>query len=361
MSGRAEKRGSTASMPILHDAAINKMTVKQLKEELKARGQTRNLRKAELAAKLKRVVRETETNGHGSKDGADQVVAELTPPTSAMSNVSPSNPNANAISIIAVAIFAVCVLYKILSALPSVGECEGISPIWLVRTGLQGKLSPIVDASPDSVEGGLQRLKTCSDVMGRDNGSQVVVAYVALYMFFQAFLVPGPNLLLSVFAGALFPDFMFGTFMVAFSCTTGAVISYYLAHFFMGSIMERTVPERVASFRMRIAANRDNIFFYMLFLRLTPLLPNWFINLSSPVVGVPVSSFAFATLLGQMPMNILYWNCGKTFFDAVGDKSLELVGKKMVGAVALLGVAALLPVLLKSQIQAFEKRMGKSK
>ena len=60
-------------------------------------------------------------------------------------------------------------------------------------------------------------------------------------------------------------------------------------------------------------------------------------------------------------MNILYWNCGKTFFDAVGNKSLELVGKKMDGAVSLLGIAALLPVLLKSRIQAFERRMGNKK
>ena len=117
----------------------------------------------------------------------------------------------------------------------------------------------------NTLEEGLRRLKACSDATPQDH---VVVAYSALYIFFQAFLIPGPNLLLSVFAGALFPNFAFGTFMVAFSCTAGAVISYILASLLMGPVVERAIPARVAAFRARIAANRDNLFFYLLFLRL---------------------------------------------------------------------------------------------
>jgi hypothetical protein len=38
----------------------------------------------------------------------------------------------------------------------------------------------------------------------------------------------------------------------------------------------------------------------MLFLRLTPLIPNWFVNVSSPIVGMPFAYFFFGTLLGKL-------------------------------------------------------------
>jgi uncharacterized membrane protein YdjX (TVP38/TMEM64 family) len=343
--------------------------VAELKAQLKARGLSAGrLRKAELAAKLARAIEEERhlfaAAEASDDDEAGEISREEDTDTATSSSAASSSPrgflaDSGTMRMIAVAGASAFLLYRFLASMPRVEECDGVSPAWLVRTGLQGKLAPVgIAPSQDTLEKGLRRLKACSDATPQN---QVILAYAALYMFFQAFLVPGPNLLLSVFAGALFPNFVFGTCMVAFSCTAGAVISYTLAQFFMGPVMERTVPDRVAAFRGRISANRDNIFFYMLFLRLTPLLPNWFINLTSPVVGVPVTSFALATLLGQMPMNILYWNCGKTFFEAVDEGSLQLVGRDMVGAVALLGVAALLPVLLKGKIEAMEKSMGKSK
>jgi uncharacterized membrane protein YdjX (TVP38/TMEM64 family) len=47
-----------------------------------------------------------------------------------------------------------------------------------------------------------------------------------------------------------------------------------------------------------VEANRHNLVFYLLFLRVSPLLPNWFINIASPVIGVPLKDFVIATLIG---------------------------------------------------------------
>lgn len=44
--------------------------------------------------------------------------------------------------------------------------------------------------------------------------------------------------------------------------------------------------------------HRQNLFWYMLFLRLTPLIPNWFVNLGSPLVGMPYIYFLVATFFG---------------------------------------------------------------
>jgi uncharacterized membrane protein YdjX (TVP38/TMEM64 family) len=99
----------------------------------------------------------------------------------------------------------------------------------------------------------------------------------------------------------------------------------------------------------------------MLFLRLTPLLPNWFINLSSPVVGIPVSTFACATFFGQMPMNLVFWFSGNTFFKALeGEDGGDPFEKnlKVVLAVSLIGLGSLVPVLLKKRLEAAEAAMG---
>jgi len=41
----------------------------------------------------------------------------------------------------------------------------------------------------------------------------------------------------------------------------------------------------------------------MLFLRLTPLVPNWFVNIASPIVGMPIKIFATGTLFGKENLN----------------------------------------------------------
>ena len=43
---------------------------------------------------------------------------------------------------------------------------------------------------------------------------------------------------------------------------------------------------------------------YILFLRITPFLPNWFINVVSPVINVPLWTFFFATVLGKLPLGL---------------------------------------------------------
>ena len=50
------------------------------------------------------------------------------------------------------------------------------------------------------------------------------------------------------------------------------------------------MPASLDAFREKVAANGDNLLWYMLFLRVTPLVPNWFVNLACPLVGMPVRS-----------------------------------------------------------------------
>ena len=41
----------------------------------------------------------------------------------------------------------------------------------------------------------------------------------------------------------------------------------------------------------------------MIFLRFTPLVPNWFVNLASPIVGMPFLHFSLGTFFGKLKKN----------------------------------------------------------
>ena len=66
--------------------------------------------------------------------------------------------------------------------------------------------------------------------------------------------------------------------------------------------MLRKFPALFHKFHGMVEANRQNLFWYMLFLRLTPLIPNWFVNLGSPLVGMPYVYFIVATFFGTLSM-----------------------------------------------------------
>ena len=96
-------------------------------------------------------------------------------------------------------------------------------------------------------------------------------------------------------------------------------------------------------FKHSIDNNKQNLFFYLLFLRITPLLPNWLINLSSPVVGIPYKYFILATFIGLMPANIMHVNMGSEI------SQLKQIGFdfKILFFLFLLGLFALIPVFAK--------------
>ena len=45
------------------------------------------------------------------------------------------------------------------------------------------------------------------------------------------------------------------------------------------------VPERVERFRLRLEENRQELPFFLLFLQLFPMSPNWALNMASGVLG----------------------------------------------------------------------------
>eukprot|EP00826_Nyctotherus_ovalis_P011999 TRINITY_DN1312_c0_g1_i12.p1 TRINITY_DN1312_c0_g1~~TRINITY_DN1312_c0_g1_i12.p1 ORF type:complete len:124 (+),score=33.46 TRINITY_DN1312_c0_g1_i12:624-995(+) len=115
-------------------------------------------------------------------------------------------------------------------------------------------------------------------------------------------------------------------------------------------LVVKAFPKLIKELNKRIEDNKENLIYYMLFLRISPLLPNWFINVSAPIVGIPYSYFLFATLFGLMPANILHVKTGLML------KEINSIGFNIKNFLLLfcLAFAALIPTLFKKQISNYK-------
>jgi uncharacterized membrane protein YdjX (TVP38/TMEM64 family) len=47
-----------------------------------------------------------------------------------------------------------------------------------------------------------------------------------------------------------------------------------------------------------VEKNRSDLFYYMIFLRIVPVVPQWLVNIASPLINVPLYTFMPAIFLG---------------------------------------------------------------
>lgn len=105
-------------------------------------------------------------------------------------------------------------------------------------------------------------------------------------------------------------------------------------------------PEPAAQFRLKVAQNRPCLLSYLLFLRITPIVPNWVINLVSPLIDVPFPTFFWATFLGVAPPSFLHIQTVKSLQNYVNSKSEQSSFNDLL-VLILCAFFALVPALFK--------------
>ena len=120
--------------------------------------------------------------------------------------------------------------------------------------------------------------------------------------------MPGTGVL-AILAGPIFGPYK--GFLIVHTCSiTGACICYMISMKLGSDAIQNRFPEKYAMFKQKIEENRQNLFWYYLFLRLTLIFPNLLINTVSGLVGVPLAIFASASVLGQLPFTFMYIKTG---------------------------------------------------
>ncbi|XP_025960212.1 transmembrane protein 41B isoform X2 [Dromaius novaehollandiae] len=145
---------------------------------------------------------------------------------------------------------------------------------------------------------------------------QVLVAYFATYVFLQTFAIPG-SIFLSILSGFLYP------FPLAL---------------FLTCLVER---------------HREHLINYIIFLRITPFLPNWFINITSPVINVPLKIFFIGTFVGVAPPSFVAIKAGTTLYQLT--TAGEAVSWNSVFVLMILAILSILPAVFQKKLkQKFE-------
>ncbi|KAM9421983.1 transmembrane protein 41B isoform 1-T1 [Salvelinus alpinus] len=177
--------------------------------------------------------------------------------------------------------------------------------------------------------------------------TQVLVAYFTTYIFLQTFAIPG-SIFLSILSGYLYP-FPLALFLVCLCSGLGASFCYMLSYLVGRPVVYRYLTERAQKWSQQVDKHRDHLINYIIFLRITPFLPNWFINITSPVINVPLGVFFLGTFFGVAPPSFVAINAGTTLYklttagEAVSWNSLIVLG--------VLAVLSILPVCFQKKLQ----------
>ncbi|KAM6916359.1 transmembrane protein 41A-B [Xenentodon cancila] len=105
-------------------------------------------------------------------------------------------------------------------------------------------------------------------------------------------------------AGAIFGPWE-GLALACLLTTSGSTFCFLLSSVFGKQYVVHFFPDRVALLQRKVEDNRSSLFFFLLFLRFFPMTPNWFLNITCPVLNIPISIFFFSVLIGLIPYNFI--------------------------------------------------------
>jgi len=76
-------------------------------------------------------------------------------------------------------------------------------------------------------------------------------------------------------------------------------------------ICDKYLHRRIDEWRDTLSDQQGHVIFYITFLRVIPFLPDWFINITSPHVGVTYKTAFWSTFVGTIPTNFVAVEIGK--------------------------------------------------
>ncbi|XP_015265847.1 PREDICTED: transmembrane protein 41B [Gekko japonicus] len=176
---------------------------------------------------------------------------------------------------------------------------------------------------------------------------QVLVAYFATYVFLQTFAIPG-SIFLSILSGFLYP-FPLALFLVCLCSGLGASFCYMLSYLVGRPVVYRYLTEKAVKWSKQVERHREHLINYIIFLRITPFLPNWFINITSPVINVPLKVFFIGTFLGVAPPSFVAIKAGTTLYQLT--TAGEAVSWNSVFVLMILAILSILPAVFQKKLK----------
>ncbi len=190
-----------------------------------------------------------------------------------------------------------------------------------------------------------------------------VLVYIAIYALLVALSLPC-GLIMSTAGGLLF-GWLLGGLAAMAGATLGATTVFVIARTAVGD----TLSQRAGPWLAKLSEGfQKDALSYLLFLRLVPAFPFWFVNIAPAVLGVPLKTFVLGTVVGIVPATFAFASAGagldsvimaakNAHTACVAAKGAaacpfklhvsSLLTKELILALVLVGLVALMPVGLR--------------
>lgn len=192
-----------------------------------------------------------------------------------------------------------------------------------------------------------------------ENQILAIVAFASIYIVTIALCLPA-NVIMALTAGVLFGGLTGGTVAVL-SSTLGGVVFFIALRAGFATSAARHAPSSIAG--LMDGFKRDG-FFYLLFLRVTPIFPFFIVNIAAALCGIRLTVFVAATLIGIAPVTFSYSFAAAGLEQAIAKQAeaylackaaaqsacpvlspTSLIGSDFLLPLSVLGALTILPVL----------------
>lgn len=175
----------------------------------------------------------------------------------------------------------------------------------------------------------------------------VLFLFVALQTLLLCLCIPGAFFSMALLGGAIFGA-LSGTLIVLVSVTIGDSLSFLTARFLLRDQVRRQFRTQLAVVEQGI--ERDGAY-YLLGMRLMPVLPFFVVNLTMGVTRMPLKIFAPVSFVGLAPSVALYVNAGTRLSEIRGRS--DVISLKVLIIFAFVGAT---PILSHLALRALRRR-----
>lgn len=174
----------------------------------------------------------------------------------------------------------------------------------------------------------------------------VMLTFMAIYVVLTTLSLPGATLM-TLAAGAGF-GLVWGSIVASFASTVGATLAMLTARYLLRDSVERRFRKKLED--VNRGMEKDGVF-YLLSLRLVPLVPFFALNLLMGLTKMKIWTYFWVSQVGMLAGTVVYVNAGTELAKINSLQSVLSPG--LIGSFVLLG---LLPLVVKKLLDVLQRR-----
>jgi hypothetical protein len=170
----------------------------------------------------------------------------------------------------------------------------------------------------------------------KENWFHTTAGIWGTYAVFKVFgpFGAGTSMVLSILIGALYDEWtnpylqysLFAHLLGVSGEVIGGAGGWIMSYAIGREILNYFVPEKMDTLNKEMdnmKAKGSSLFRWMMFLRISPLFPNWFVNYATALIGMPFAYFVICSSLAIQPAAYMSISMGKLLREA-GEQGLDL-------------------------------------